>query len=357
MKFDDNSELFVTGTASIAYDDNIFLSSGAKTGDTIYDLAPGIDVPFGSRSDVSGDFFAKVDFMEYASHSNQDVALPDVGFNTMYDEGKSKFNFNAGYQETAQNNATIRLAGVIVRTDTTTVGMYGESGVTDKTSVGAGVNYSDTVYGRSGFIDSSVISVPVDVYYEFSPKTDVSVGYKYTNSSESGKADNYYTNFVNVGLRGEFSPLVTGQIRVGYDEIQFSNHGGSSNLPGVDGTITYAATDKSSYSLNLSNQYTNSGAGSGTLEVSKTALVGISGVTDLDPQWKFVPAISYSQVTYPGTTPGRRDDIWTGSVGLEYVYNTYANIALTYSLNNDNSSGASVSYSDSRVTLALNLRY
>ena len=102
LKFDDNSELFVTGTASVAYDDNIFLSSGSKTSDTIYDLAPGVDLPFGSVSDVSGDAFAKVDFLEYATHSKQDVALPDVGLVTKYDEGKSKFDFNASYQEIAQ---------------------------------------------------------------------------------------------------------------------------------------------------------------------------------------------------------------------------------------------------------------
>jgi hypothetical protein len=353
LKFDDNSELFVTGTASIAYDDNIFVSSADKKGDTIYDLIPGVDVPFGSVSDVSGDAFAKVDFVEYATHSGQDAALPDVGFNTAYDEGKSKFDVNAGYQQLAQNNATIRLSGVIVKTSETTAGLYGESGVTDKTSVGAGVNYMDTTYNQSSFVNSSVVSVPVDVYYAFSPKTDVSLGYKYTNSSQSGTALNYYDNFFNVGLRGEFSPLVTGQVRVGYDELEFSNNGGSRNLPGVDGNITYAPDEKDSYTLNLSNQYTNSGTGA----VSKTALIGVSGSTALDPQWKLVPGVSYSEVEYPGTTPGRTDDIWTGSIGLVFVYNTYANVSLTYSLNNDSSSISTVSYSDSRIALALNLRY
>ena len=93
-----------------------------------------------------------------------------------------------------------------MRTDLSNVGVYGESGVTDKTSLGAGLNYSDTTYDKTGFINSGVVSVPVDAYYSFSPKTDVSVGHKFTNSEQSDNAVNYDTNFVNVGLRGNFPP-------------------------------------------------------------------------------------------------------------------------------------------------------
>jgi hypothetical protein len=359
MKFSDNSELFVTGTASVAYDDNIFVSSGKKTGDTLYDLIPGLDLPFGSVSDVSGDAFAKVDFVQYADHSGQDAALPDLGLTTKYDEGKSKFDFNAGYQELAQNNASIRLGDVIVKTDEASAGLYGESGLTEKSSIGAGINYLDTTYNQHAFIDSSVVSVPVDAYYSYSPKTDVSVGYKYTDSEQNKNAPNYDTNFVNVGLRGEFTPLLTGQIRVGYEVLQYSEQPAPhasrySDQLGVDGNFTYAATDKSSYTLDLSNGYDNSGIG----VVTKDLTAGISGKTELNPQWQFVPGVTFTRETYPtvGATE-RRDNIWTGSAGIVYIYNTYANVALTYSLNDDNSSTSAISYSDSRVTLAVNLRY
>jgi hypothetical protein len=358
LKFGDNAELFVTGTASATYDDNIFLSSGKKTGDEILDFVPGLDLPFGSSSELSGDAFAKLSLVEYASNSTQDTTLPDFGFDAKGDEGKSKLDLSASYAELAENNATIRLNNIIVRTDQTNAGIYGETGLTEKTSLGGGIQYANSTYDQLNFVNSSVISVPVDAYYSFSPKTDASVGYEYTNSQQSEGQPNYDTNFLNVGVRGEFTPLLTGQARVGYDIIRFdeqpaphaSRYG---DQLGVDGAFTYAATEKSSYSLSISNGYTNTGTG----VVVKNLSIGIDGSTEIDPQWKFLPGFAYSRRTYPGGDPVRQDSVWTGSAGLQYVYSTYADLSLTYALDDDTSNTSGTSYSDSRVTLALNLRY
>ena len=55
------------------------------------------------------------------------------------------------------------------------------------------------------------------------------------------------------------------------------------------------------------------------------------------------PGLTYTEETYPTIAGnGRRDDVWTGSAGIVYVYNTYANVSLTYSLNDDSSNGADV---------------
>jgi hypothetical protein len=353
FKIGDNAELFLTTAASVAYDNNIFLGSSAKTDETIFDFAPGIDLPFGALSEIGGDAFAKVDFLEYADHSGQDAVLPDFGFVSNYDEGKTKVAIGASYQELAQNNAAVRLSGIVVHTDSTSGKIYGESGVTEDTSVGAGVNYGDTTYSQPGFISSSTWSVPVDVYYSFSPKTEVSAGYRYTISTQGGGAADYHDDFFNVGLRGEFSPLVTGQIRLGYDELQYANGGGSRSLPGVEGDFTFTANEKMSWVLTIANQYANSGIG----VVTKNFVGGISGKTDLDPQWEFVPSLNWSHVNYSGTSPERSDDILTGSAGIVYVYAAYANVGLTYSLSDDRSNISGIGYADARLILALNLRY
>jgi hypothetical protein len=358
LKFEDNAELFATGTASATYDDNIFLNSGKRTGDEIFNFVPGLDLPFGSSSEVSGDAFARVGLVDYASNASQDARLPDFGFDSNYDEGKSKFALSASYDEVAENNATIRLNNVIVRTDLTNASVYGESGLTEKTSLGAGAEFFESTYNQPGFVDSSVVSVPVDVYYGFSPKTDVSVGYKFTNSHQGDNQPSYDTNFLNAGVRGEFTPLLTGQIRVGYDILNFDRQPAAhasrnGDQLGVDGSFTYAITDKSSYSLNISNGYTNTGTG----VVVKNLSIGVDGTTEIDPQWKILPGVAYSRQTYPGGNPERQDSILTGSAGIQYVYSTYANVSLTYALNNDSSNVSGISYSDSRVTLALNLRY
>jgi len=358
LKFGDNAELFVTGTASAAYDDNIFLSSGKKIGDEILDFVPGLDLPFGSSSEVSGDAFARVDVVDYAKNTAQDARLPDFGFDSKYDEGKSKLTASASYAVIAENNATIRLNNVIVHSDLTNANLSGESSLTEKTSLGAGVQYADSKYDQTGFVNSAVVSVPLDVYYSFSPKTDASAGYEYTNSQQNEGRPNYDTSFLNVGLRGEFTPLLTGQVRVGYDIIKFdkqpaphaSRYG---DELGVDGLFTYEPTEKSSYSLKISNGYANTGTGS----VVRNLSVGVNGVTELDPQWRLLSGVDYTHQAYPSGNPERQDGIWTGSAGFEYLYSTYANLSLTYALDDDSSNAPGLTYADSRVTLALNLRY
>jgi hypothetical protein len=210
----------------------------------------------------------------------------------------------------------------------------------------------DTTYNQIQFTNSKVWQVPVDAYYEFSPKTDASVGYRYSNSTLGGGAPDNHDNFFNVGMRGEFSPLVTGQIRVGYDELEYSNGQSGESQFGVDANFVYAATEKTSYTLDLTNAFQNSGVG----VVTKDLTAELFGKVELDPQWQFVPMVSYSQETYPGVQ-SRVDHIVTVSAGIVYIIDVYANVSLAYGLNNDSSNISGESYTDSRVTLSLNLRY
>ncbi len=352
MKFGDNAELFLTGTASIGYDDNIFLSSGSKTGDTIFNFAPGIDLPFGTSSTLSGDFLARVDFLEYAEHSAEDAILPDIRFSSKYDAGKTKFNVTASYQDVAQNNATIRLNGLVVQTDLTNIFVYGESGLTEKTSVGVGVKYNDTTYNQPQFDDSSTWSVPVDIYYGFSPKTSVSMGYRYSDSTVSGNGVDNSDNFFNVGARGEFTPLLTGQFRIGYDELEYAHGGSKSSQLGVDSTFVYTYSPKTTYTLGINNFFANSGIGVVTRDLN----VAISGTTAVTNEWSVTPTIGYSHVAYPGT-PERIDNVWQVQVALSYAINAYSTVTMAVAANDDNSNLPGVSFNEARATLGVHLRF
>ena len=57
----------------------------------------------------------------------------------------------------------------------------GEAEVSAITSVDAGFSFTHTQYKRSGYGNSDDYSVPVNFYYKWTEKTDLSVGYRYRN--------------------------------------------------------------------------------------------------------------------------------------------------------------------------------
>ena len=57
--------------------------------------------------------------------------------------------------------------------------------------MGSGFAYSHTSYlnFKDAFSDRENWSLPADVYYELTPKVDLSVGYKYGNTDLEGRVD------------------------------------------------------------------------------------------------------------------------------------------------------------------------
>ena len=80
--------------------------------------------------------------------------------------------------------------------------------------------------------DRETYTVPVDIFYELTPKVDLSIGYQYT-TSDVGSTENLVNfgggptgykigsydsegHFFNVGARGNLLPKLSGFFKVGY---------------------------------------------------------------------------------------------------------------------------------------------
>ena len=348
MAVGDNAELFVTAAAAVQFDDNIFLDPSNEENDTIFSFTPGVDLVFGKGSATSGNVYYREEIRRYSNNDIQNTELSNLGFNSNYGNGVTKVDVNASYAQVAQNDSDINLVGTIVRRKLTQVGAKAEFGLSEKTKFSLGLAYNKTDYGPSGYTDSDIWTFPLDVYYESSPKLDWSLGYKYRKTDLSGIGSDSDDHFLNLGARGEFTPKLTGQVRLGYTQRSF-DVGSDESLFGVDSNLTYLFSEKTSYRLSLGNDFGSSGTGAST----KNFTLGLSANTHFTEQWYMTAGVNFRSIDYSSRT----DDYTEGQIGVTYVYNTNVNFTASLTLRNNSSDLPAAEFTNNVFSLGANIRY
>lgn len=350
MAVGDNAELFVTAAAEVQSDSNIYLSNTSEKDDLIYSFTPGVDLVFGKGAVNKGNVYFREEIRRYSDYDEQNVELSSFGAKSDYDNGVTKVNLSAAYAQLAQNSADVNPTDDIARRDVTNLLAKSEFAISEKTSLAVGVTFDKTEYKPTAFTDSDIWSVPVDVYYKASPKLDWSVGYRYRSSELSGSGADSSDNFFNIGARGEFTPKLTGQVRVGYG-LRDLDAGGDESQLGFDGSLTYAYSQKTNYVLTFGNDFASAGTGDST----KNLNVGLTASTRFTEQWSANAGLTLRTTEYPTRT----DDFFEGTLGVTYVYSTYVNFAATLFMRDngsDSATGAS-EFSQNVFSLAANIRY
>jgi len=348
MAVGDNAELFVTASAQLQADDNIYLDATNEQSDTVFSFTPGLDLVFGKGSVTKGNAYYREEFRRYSDNDNQNTELSSLGFNSSYDNGVTKADFNASYAQVAQNDNDIRATGTLVRRKLTNLGAKLEFGFSEKTSLGVGVSFAKTDYGPAVYTDSDIWSLPIDLYYKASPKMDWSLGYQFRNSDLSGAGRDTTDHFFNVGARGEFTPKLVGQVRVGLSQRNFDVGGDDTQL-GFDGNLTFAYSEKTSYRFNMSNDFGSSGTG----DSIETFRIGLNATNRLSDQWSFTGGLSLNKSDYPT----RSDDYLEGLLAISYDLNAVVNLGASYTYRNNSSDSAIAEFTNSVFTIGANIRY
>jgi polysaccharide biosynthesis protein VpsM len=351
----DGAELFATGVIGVRADDNIYLSS-KKSSDTIFDVNPGLTLVFGKGADLKGSITLVDAFANYADNSKLNTNLFSGDFAANFEDGKSKLGFNLGYHEQNQNTVDI---GNLVRRDQFVTGGTGEVEVSQLLSVAAGASYDRTNYKRKGYGDIDLLTIPIDIYYKWTPKTDISFGYRYRNSQVQIGSDST-DHFVNVGLRGEIGPKLTGRVAAGLAQRELSSGPvgstpasgftrGSKTTPGLEATVNYAYSTKTSASINASNDYNTNPTGA----QQKNFGLGAQVNSAISPEWAINGGLSYRNIGYYT----RNDDYWETQVGASYIVNSIAKITGSYAYRKNKSAVPAAGFTNNVFTISAALRY
>lgn len=345
----DGAELFLTGTVGVRADDNIFLTA-AKVDDVIWDINPGVDLVFGKNSATKGRFSYVESFSNYSDNDDLNTALSAVNFTSNYDDGKSKLDVKAGYNQLNQNTYDVRPAGnqpVLSRRDVSTAAITAEVSVTEKSSVAFGGAYSDTNYKRAGFSDLTEFSVPVTYYYELSPKLDLSFGFRYRNSDvQLGVDSKDYT--YRVGFRGEFTPKVIGSVQVGFGTREFDN-GIDKDILDIDAAVDFLLSEKTTFRVIASNDFGTSSSG----QAQKNFSLGGNIINKASDEWYVRAGLTYRALDYFTRT----DDFVEGQLGADYVVNANVTISGAYAYRDYKSDLTGAGFRNNVFSLSANFRY
>lgn len=343
----DGAELFLTGTLGVRSDDNIFMSPN-KVSDVVFEVNPGVDFVFGKGSMTQGNLSLVENISRYSQNSDLNTELFGINFNSKYDDGKTKVTANAGFNELNQNTVdTANVGNQLSRRDVSTIKLVGETSVTAKSKVGAGVNYKNTNYKRTGFVDQTVTEVPLNYYYGVTSKVDLSFGFRYRNTDlqvGTDSKDYIYT----IGARGDFTPKVSGSVAVGVGQRDFST-GSDQNIFSLDSGLNIAMTAKSTLNLNASNDFGVSGTGA----QQKNFSLGGTVKSKISDQLSTRAGLTYRAIDYYTRT----DDYVEGVLGVDYVVSNNVTITGSYTYRNNSSKLATAEFTGNVFSLAAKFRY
>lgn len=339
----DGAEIFVTGAVGVRADDNIFLQASG-TSDTIFDITPGAELRFGNDAQVSGAFTLGTAFTRYSDNSNLNTSLFSADFNAGFDDGKMKLNFRAGFRESNQNTVDNR---GLTRRDSFNISGTGEVEISQKTSVGSGITATHTNYKRAGYADSDDLVVPVNFYYKWTPKVDLSAGYQYRGFQTQIGQDST-DHFFNVGARGEFTPKLNGMFNIGISTRNLDG-GGNSSMLGLTANLNYALTAKTGLQITAGSSADTSPQGS---QQKNYSLAGTLSAAISD-QWSARAGLSYRGIDYST----RVDDFLEAQLGATYVINQVVSLVGAYAYRHNASELAGSEFTNNVFSLAANLRY
>lgn len=314
MAIGDGAELFLTGNLGVRSDDNIYLGRVAES-DLIFDIAPGVDITFGKNAQLKGSLTLVDTFSNYSDNSDLNTNLFAGAFKSDFDDGKLKLGFNLSYTELNQNTFQVR-APVLVRRDVFVAAGNTEVEISQLSSVGAGVSFTHENYKKGGFTDSDNLTVPIDFFYKWTEKTDLSFGYRYRDyrvDTGSDSTDHYF----NVGARGEFSPKLKGKFSIGLNTRKLDRGGDDTQL-GVESSFAYEISPKTSFDFGVSNDFGTSPLG----EQQKNFVLFGTINSKMSEEWSMNVGLSYRSIDY-GT---RTDDYLEGTLGANYTVNANVKI-------------------------------
>lgn len=353
----DDTSLHFTGVGQVRYEDNVKLTEHNAQSDTVFSIIPGAELDY-KGGQTNGQLTVSEDFERYASKRDLDADLFTGIGELNYDGGMTKIDSRIGYRQMSQYSVSARNADQSFRHDLLDASINGNWSATAKTSIGTGVMFDRTNYSTSGYADNQHISLPLDVYYAVTPKVDLSVGYRYGDTwvqklpvpAPAVPANFDSTDhFFNVGARGEFTPKLKGQARVGYQLRDFVRGSSTSGL-GLSGGLTYVYSPKTSFDLTVSNDFANSVLGNS----QEVFAVRTGGKFEFTPQWSAQAGLSFEATKYANST--RKDDFFVGDMALAYAVSDTVSLQGSYAYRT-NSSNAGASFNSNLLSLGISLRY
>lgn len=387
----DNTDVFFNGSSSLRWSSNVFRNEDDEVDDIVWSLSPGLEINVGrgvSNADLS--IITRYDIIRYEDQGQLDVELLHIKVLGSYKTSRLDLNGSVSFDEEKSNAGDVQFTDDLIESDNLSASLNSEYRVSPKFSFGAGVRYSDKNYTGQfddRLADRETITLPFDIFYELTPKVDLSLGYTYTHT-DIEETDNlvfvpgfpflgnrnlsdYETenHFFNIGARGNLLPKLTGFFKIGYrtrssdDSIATTTVGGmpfgspftvsrgDTGMLGLDADLTWSATPKLTVGLGLSRDFGVGGEGQST----ENSSVDLFGSFSLSSNWAASANLGYTLRDY--TDGDREDNQYDAGLRLSYSPNQHWRFSTGYTYTENDSDAFDFSYVNHTLDLTATLRY
>lgn len=335
------SRVVTTLGARVDYDSNIF-ANRSEVHDWIYSMNGGVRL-IHDVSAVTTDFGVAANGQIFADHSDQNSFDPAADARIGYvPSDKTNMKLLGAFRRSSMANEALNTRA---KSNEFSVGGQWEHLTTEKFGVRVSGDYAKSDYRTPGFSDMANYMVGVDAIYVYSPKLRTFAGFSWGESWTSNRAFNRRNaggddKRYSVGFEGELAPKLTGDLKVGVVQRDFSTatFGDDSSLY-ISSRLSWAAAQKTVWTLRTS-QDLNVTASDQSVKNLDTSLVLTQ---ELAERLTLEGSLGYTRATYSAF----------GGAGARRDHGTKARVRLNYAINENATFDASAGIRDNNSSLAI----
>ena len=375
-----NTDIFFNGSSSLRWSSNVFRDEGNGESDLSQTVSPGFEINVGrgvSNADLT--VITRYDVVSYQDNDQLDTELFHLEALGSYETSRLNLSSNLSFGEYKLNSGDRNIVADLVEFDDTNADLDAEYQFSPKFSFSAGVVYNEREFQtyQGIFSNTKTTRTPLNVYYELTPKLDLSLGYTRSTTDIQGRSrplglgfTEVYTGYENdsdffhIGLRGNILTKLTGHFKIGYrttssDDTNRLVNGAivqiierdNAGMLGLDANLTWMATNKLSMQLALSSDYTTGGLG----EFTEITSANLTGNYSINSQWSAMANLGY--VERDSTYVGRQDEQLNSGLRFMYSLNEYWRFSAGYTYYENDSNQVNRSYESQTLDLTAMLRY
>jgi hypothetical protein len=351
LSIGEHADLYAEVSGSVMYTDNLTLDENDELDDFRFILTPGAVLEVGrGLTNLNGSLNAQYGFVRYADNTNFDTELWNVVGDLSFSGPRYTAGVLGGYVEKQQNESDLNAVDQLVIQKTAFAGANVKYTLSQKFSLGASGRFDNITYDGGGNLDRDIYTVPVDVYYELTPKLDATAGlvYKQTDVQDGVDTDDY---FYNVGLTGALTEKFSTTFKVGYTVRDFTGDQESEGMLTLDSSSSYDATERGTLRFGLNRDFVTGGQGD---SIERTGIRATYFYL-LSPRLTTDLTGSYTYADYQ--TSSREDNTWLGRVGASYRINALWSMNAFYTFRDNDSNLDGSSYTENAVQVGANFRY
>jgi hypothetical protein len=278
MQLGDGAELHYVADAALVYESNLFLTSSRRVSDQHLVFSPGLELKLAEEGAASASLRYQHRFTSYSNNSALNGDFSDFEGRVNFDSGVLLAKGFVTYRELASNTVDANRDGVLLERSVATLGGNARYELSQLTSLGFALDYSDTDYDDPFYTDIKSTSVPVTLFYKVQPKVDMTAGFRYRTTDTSGgfyQSYDFTDTYYFVGAVGElFSPVVYADVSVGYQKRDYKGIGLDAQSASYDITFIYTGSAKATLTAGFSRDYRTSAVGGEAYAFTSAALGG-----------------------------------------------------------------------------------